>query len=86
MAEWEHKERNWDSRFQQDASGKSVKVHEMIREKGDRHGRYEINSNFMEFADWLDMQCKGGWEVFKISRNWVSGAWNSTWCIFRRLV
>ena len=84
MAEWEHKERNWGTHYQQDASGKSVKVHEMVRKEGSRHPSYERNSNFVEFADWLDMQCKGGWEVFKISRNFQHQ--NQTWCIFRRLV
>ena len=85
MAEWEHKERNWSLRTQDDASGKPVSAVDGIRQKGNPSIKYERNSNYIEFADWLDMQCKGGWEVFKISRDYNSGL-RRTWCIFRRLV
>ena len=36
------------------------------------------------FPEFLDLHCKGGWEVFKISRDFRNGS--ETWCIFRRLV
>ena len=46
----------------------------------------KINKEFSEilplqlkFSEWLNLQTKGGWEVFKISRR-ESG----TWCVFRR--
>ena len=46
----------------------------------------KINKEFSEilllqlkFSEWLNLQTKGGWEVFKISRE-DSG----TWCVFRR--
>ena len=36
------------------------------------------------FVEFLDLHCKGGWEVFKISRDFNGNS--GTWCIFRRLV
>ena len=46
----------------------------------------KINKEFSEilplqlkFTEWLDLQTKGGWEVFKISRTD-----DETWCVFRR--
>ena len=33
----------------------------------------------LEFSEWLNLQTKGGWEVFKISRRETG-----TWCVFRR--
>ena len=36
-----------------------------------------------KFSSWLNKQCKGGWEVFKISRNFSSYD-DYTWCVFRR--
>ena len=35
-----------------------------------------------KFPAWLDKQCKGGWEVIKISRDFRG--YSSTWCVFRR--
>ena len=52
-------------------------------------------SNTGDFAAWLDMQCKDGWEVIKIARNFNPVGENdygepnktmSTWCVFRRKV
>ena len=51
----------------------------------DPYGRLTRQDPGLSFADWLDLQCKGGWEVFKISRNFNSND-DDTWCIFRRLV
>ena len=31
----------------------------------------------------LDEECKGGWELFKINRYWDSTP-NAYWCVFRR--
>ena len=38
-----------------------------------------------DFTKWLDEQCKGGWEVLKIARDFQSDA-NRTWVVFRREV
>ena len=35
------------------------------------------------FHEWLNRQCKGGWEVVKIARDFNSYD-KSTWCVFRR--
>ena len=35
------------------------------------------------FHEWLNRQCKGGWEVVKIARDFNSYG-NPTWCVFRR--
>ena len=60
MADWEHKERNWSTEHIQTADGKSYSVRKL-----QRAGVKDVGN----FADWLDMQCKDGWEVIKIARN-----------------
>ena len=72
MAEWQHKERFFNHPCKYDDI------------EGNRPGIHERNMESQSFPNWLDWQCEGGWEVFKISRdfNGTSG----TWCIFRRLV
>ena len=45
----------------------------------------EWKSRAITFVEFLDLQCTGGWEVFKVSRNFNSPM-QETWCIFRRLV
>jgi len=86
MADWEHKERNWSTEHIQMADGKSYSVRDLQRAgvKG-----------VQNFAAWLDMQCKDGWEVIKIARNFNPVGENdygepiitkSTWCVFRRKV
>ena len=37
----------------------------------------------MYLDDWLDYQCKGGWELFKISLDRDSSV---RWCLFRKQV
>ena len=85
MAEWEHKERNWSLISQDNQDGVSINV---ARWLGD--GNYGgSNPDFIKFDDWLDLQCEGSWEIFKISRQFSThnnNSWNATWCIFRRLV
>ena len=85
MAGWEHKERNWSTRWQSSFSGDRVKVHEMAFSEPDGRSHAISNSNFISFTEWLDWQCEEGWEVFKISRDFDSHD-AATWCIFRRLV
>ena len=69
MAEWEHKERTWFTNHAYDDI--------------DGNRLYHQNPP-ITFPMWLDEQCAGGWEVFKISRDFNHGT--RTWCIFRRLV
>ena len=86
MTEWEHKERNWEAVLKHDdASGQSIKTADFIPADGDRDGYDERNSKWMKFTDWLDMQCKGGWEIFKISRTFGDPS-KTTWCVFRRKI
>ncbi len=86
MADWEHKERNWSTEHIQMADGKSYSVRDLQRAG--------VNG-VQNFAAWLDMQCKDGWEVVKIARNFNPVGENaygephitkSTWCVFRRKV
>ena len=86
MTEWEHKERNWQAlQKQDDASGQSIETADFIPPDGHRDGYYERNSKWLKFTDWLDMQCKGGWEIFKISRTFGDPS-KTTWCVFRRKI
>lgn len=84
MADWEHKERNWSTEHIQMADGKSYSVQDLQR-AGVKDAR--------NFAAWLNMQCKDGWEVIKIARNFNPVGEDdygdpiitkSTWCVFRR--
>ena len=86
MADWEHKERNWSTEHIQMADGESYSVRDL-----QRAGVKDVGN----FAAWLDMQCKDGWEVIKIARNFNPVGKNgygepiktmSTWCVFRRKV
>ena len=70
MAEWEHKERDWNEYYYSDLKGKRL---------DDR------SVSPRSFTEWLDWQCTDGWEVFKISRDFNSSR-SDTWCVFRRLV
>ena len=80
MTEWEHKERNWSHRHQDDLSGQAIQVYEEYY-NGDSYDA-RPNSKFKIFTEWLDWQCEQEWEVFKISRDFNGG--NGTWCIFRK--
>ena len=86
MAEWEHKERNWSEEYQDDASGLACAVM-IFDQEGHSRGH---NSEYVDFTVWLDWQCRGGWEVFKISRessnDWRIREKKQTWCIFRKKV
>ena len=85
MAEWEHKERNWSKQSMQMADGQRYSVQELKRAGVSNPGN---------FASWLNMQCKDGWEVIKIARDFSAGPNknefgesihnHSTWCVFRR--
>ena len=86
MADWEHKERNWSTEHIQMTDGESYAVRDL-----QRAGIKDVRN----FASWLDMQCKDGWEVIKIARNFNPVGKNSygepitkmsTWCVFRRKV
>ena len=85
MAEWEHKDRYWSELGMQMADGKRYSVRE-LKKAG--------VTNTSDFSAWLDMQCKDGWEVIKIARDFSADSvkdqygdsvfYNSTWCVFRR--
>ena len=85
MADWEHKERNWSKKWQDDISGERVMVSNTVFSYPDDPGQVRFNSKYKSFTEWLDWQCKEGWEVFKISRDFNSHENADTWCIFRRL-
>ena len=74
MADWEHKERNWNSFRYDDLDGDDM------REKIP----YSKPVPRKSFIEWLDWQCKDGWEVIKISRDFNSVEDKDTWCVFRR--
>ena len=71
MADWVHKERTWV-----EGQMYSHSEPEMTATDGDLYPE--------NFIQWLDWQCEGGWEVFKISRDFNGSS--GTWCIFRRLM
>lgn len=48
--------------------------------KIDREFR-EILTSQLKFSEWLNLQTKGGWEVFKISDRKTG-----KWCVFRRKI
>ena len=73
MAEWKHKERKWSKQYQANLSGNIIDT---------KYGPVHVTKNFPE---WLDWQCEGGWEIFKISRNFNAGSGGDTWCIFRKM-
>ena len=72
MSDWEHKQRNWSKWHQDDYWGNRISIHEP-----------GFENEYMRFDNWLNMQCKNGWEVIKISRGFNT-ADGSTWCIFRK--
>jgi hypothetical protein len=74
MAEWGHKEREWSKNEYSVLNGDSMQNRD--------NGRF---SRSRSFTEWLDWQCEGGWEVFKISRNFNAGSGRDTWCIFRKM-
>ena len=69
MAEWQHKEMWYETPH----------CYENVDgiEKNDRNPE-QIT---MEFPEWLDMQCRGGWKLFTI-RDYQG----KDFCLFRRLV
>ena len=75
MVDWIHKEGNWkwngySSTFDYtDLGGKTLKI--------DREDK-----GILKFTEWLNWHCEGGWEVFKISRDFNGDS--GTWCIFRK--
>ncbi len=63
---------------------------ELVREHLEEENRKSLieeeawKNECITFVEFLDLHCKGGWEVFKISRDFNNNS--GTWCIFRRLV
>jgi len=73
MADWEHKERRWARNVYSDLHG------DLMQQENLGHP-YPVFPR--SFTEWLDWQCKDGWEVIKISRNFIE--LDRTWCVFRR--
>ena len=74
MADWEHKERSWTTDVYSDLHDKAIQQ--------EQRGRpYPVFRR--SFTEWLDWECKDGWEVIKISRNFIDPE-RRTWCVFRR--
>ena len=74
MANWEHKDRSWNSHNYEILEG------EYTLQNTNTQGPHGKSRSFSE---WLDWQCTDGWEVIKIHR---SGDGRSTWCVFRRKI
>ena len=76
MADWQHKERNWNADRYAGLNGDT-----MYNRNSPKGKPCEPRS----FTEWLDWQCTDGWEVIKISRDFSNSvAFNDTWCVFRR--
>lgn len=82
MAEWKHKERYWATTQQDQLDGSILQVQTW----NGAYDQYVKTPEYKSFTDWLDWQCSGGWEVFKIKRNHNEPEMAKTWCIFRKLV
>jgi len=84
MADWIHKEGHWEyyrhrkTHYYTDLNGEGVSKELMYSRTGN-------SDNFIErsFTEWLNWHCEGGWEVFKISRDFRTEE-GATWCIFRK--
>ena len=74
MADWIYKEGNW-----------KINVFDEL-EYTDLGGEILTFSKYdggvLKFTEWLNWHCEGGWEVFKISRDFNHGS--GTWCVFRK--
>ena len=84
MADWIHKEGHW----QCDVHSKDSSYTDLNGVHDSRSAAYHrtmIDGTFIErsFIEWLNWHCEGGWEVFKISRDFQDGN-GRTWCIFRK--
>ena len=87
---WEHKEEYWQKKFTQSydryegphshwgwvVSDGLPGIEKMEPEEWAENGD-------IEFPDWLDLHCVGGWEVLKISRNF-NDQHLRTWVVFRK--
>ena len=89
MAEWAHKEATWIPRivFKEKFwdCPECQEANFAWRTECNNCGAPGVAVELVgpSFPEWLDQQCRGGWELFKIFRNHNSGAND---CIFRRLV
>jgi hypothetical protein len=77
MTNWEHKSNSWATHIEAPRK-KWACCKPRITFTGGTHCSYcgKLNPNLteepLEFDDWLNEQCIGGWEVIKISRNYRS--------------
>ena len=72
---WRHKDREYGNSTRYDLGKSANKVNGYAFSKTAREP--------MAFEQWLDLQCKGGWSVLKISRNFTG---SNTWCVFRKKI
>ena len=74
MAEWQHKVRKYRNK-------KEFSTDKYPAKKTDSRGYVPVSvtySHSISIEEWLDIQCKGGWELFLFNEHGVF--------IFRRLV
>jgi len=76
MAEWKHMEATWYQHHYRSCIVKDGYVQYVSADK-------VTTEHVLTFSDWLDYYCGGGWEVFKISRNFQAEN-EQTWCLFRK--
>ena len=65
-------------------SPRSKKMHGILKEDAVKAIRSFNAKHIWDFPTWLGKHSKGGWEIFKISRDFTGRG--GTWCIFRRKV
>ena len=65
-------------------SPRSKKMHGILKEDAAKAIRSFNAKHIWDFPTWLGKHSKGGWEIFKISRDFTGRG--GTWCIFRRKV
>ena len=63
---------------------RSRKMQGILKEDAAKAIRSFNAKHIWDFPTWLGKHSKGGWEIFKISRDFTGGG--GTWCIFRRKV
>ena len=81
MADWKHKEAIWVNQSYPDRYPNQRKDGDPSKQPKEKGIRWiSVDGPFHE---WLNKQCKGGWEVVKIARDFSTRA-QSTWCVFRR--
>ena len=74
---WVHKEANWELEHEYNYSSPDQRSYCTILNT-------DRNEEGYTFTQWLDVQCEDGWEVLKISRNFINE--KNTWVVFRKKI